>query len=207
MGLTVVGTLRASRALLPKEMTTTEGREPGGSLICHRNIQLVSYCPKAKKVVLVASSQHRLPLVDQVTGKPEVVLYYNSTKGGIDVCDAVIEATTCQATVRRWPVRVLLYLLSVAGLNGFHLFCLAQPTSDHCDIRHGARMRFLRALATQLILPQVERRAELFQSRGVLNRQTATAIQLVLERPPASAAPTVAAGSSHVPPTCSKWSV
>ncbi|KAF0289491.1 hypothetical protein FJT64_012303 [Amphibalanus amphitrite] len=63
MGLKLVGTLRASRALLPKEMTSTEGREPGGSLICHRNdIQLVSYCPKTKKAVLVASSQHRLPL-------------------------------------------------------------------------------------------------------------------------------------------------
>ena len=57
-------------------------------------------------------------------------------------------------------------------------------------------MRFLRAPATQLIQPLVERRADLFQSRDVLNRQTATAIQLVLDRPPASAAPTAAAGSS-----------
>ena len=189
MGLTVVGTLRGNRALLPKEMTTSTGRQPGSTKICHRNdVQLVSFCPKQKKVVLVASSQHKVPLVDSITLKPEVVLYYNSTKGGIDVCDAITESTTCQAAMRRWQVRVLLYLLSVTGLNSYHIFCLANPTSTHCNDKQGCRMRFLRALGHQLIKPQVERRAEQFSSRGVLNQQTAVAVKLVLNRPEASRA-------------------
>ena len=197
MGLTVVGTLRANRALLPRELTTADDRQPGSSLICHRNdIQLASFCPKPRKIVLVASSQHRQSLVDSVTGKPEVVLYYNATKGGIDVCDAIIESTTCQAAVRRWPTRILLYLISVATLNAYHLFCLAQPTSDHCDFRHGGRMRFLRALAVKLIQTQVERRVEICQSRGVLNHQTQAAIHLVLDRPPTGAAPTATAAAA-----------
>ena len=59
-----------------------------------------------------------------------------------------------------------------------------------------AVMRLPRALATPFILPQMARRGELFQSRSVLNRQTATAIQLALNRPPTTAASTAAAGSS-----------
>ena len=107
MGLTVVDTLRANRALLPRELTTADDRQPGSGLMCHRNdIQLASFCPKPRKIVLVASSQHRLSLVDSVTGKPEVVLYYNAIKCAIDVCDAIIESTTCQAAVRRWQTGV-----------------------------------------------------------------------------------------------------
>ena len=198
LGLTVVGTLRANRALLPKEMTNPAGRRPDTSKICHRNdIQLVSYCPKEKKVVLVASSQHRLPLVDSVTKKPEVILYYNSTKGGIDVCDAITESTTCQAAIRRWQVRVLLYMLAVTGLNAYHIFCLANPDSSHCDAKHGGRMRFLRALGHQLIEPQVERRADQSSSRGVINQKTAAAIKLVLNRPEVSRpAPSASSGTA-----------
>ena len=202
MGLTVVGTLKANRALLPPELTTADGRQPGSSLICHRNdVQLASFCPKPKKVVLVASSQHRQPMVDSVSKKPEVVLYYNSTKGGIDVCDAIVESTICKAALRRWPTRVLLYLISVANLNAFHLFCLAQPTSDFCDVLHGGRMRFLRSLAMKLLEPQLERRVELYQSHGVLNAQTTAALRMVLDRPltrdaPPAAAPAAAAAES-----------
>ena len=51
--------------------------------------------------MLVASTQQRQPLVQAKTNKPEAILYYNATRGGIDVRNAVIETTICPAPTKR----------------------------------------------------------------------------------------------------------
>ena len=35
-------------------------------------------------------TQHQEPLVDTQSGKPEIMLYYNATKGGVDVVNAMV---------------------------------------------------------------------------------------------------------------------
>ncbi|KAF0299725.1 PiggyBac transposable element-derived protein 4 [Amphibalanus amphitrite] len=52
----------------------------------------------------------------------------------------------------------------------------------HADVKHGGRTAFCRALAEELMLPQVQRRAKLYQEQGSLNRVTVHAIGSVLER-------------------------
>ena len=165
-------------------MTDPRGREPGSNKICFRNgVQLASFCPKAGKVVLVASSQHKQPMVDGTTGKPEVILYYNSTKGGVDVCDAIIGSLMCPAPVRRWPTRMLFFMISVACLNAYHLYVTRHPDNDASDVRHGGRMRFVRALGMQMVNEQVQRRAQQYTAgEGVLNRQTVGCLEIVLDQ-------------------------
>ncbi|KAJ8960119.1 hypothetical protein NQ314_006100 [Rhamnusium bicolor] len=48
---------------------------------------LVSYIPKRKKNVLLLSTLHHDDSIDQQTGKPEIVMMYHSTKGGVDIVD------------------------------------------------------------------------------------------------------------------------
>ena len=181
--MSAVGTLNRNKRLLPPAMTDPRGREAGSSKICFRNeMQLASYVPKAGKVVLVASTQHKLAMVDQNTGKPEAILFYNSTKGGVDVCDAILANIMCLAPVRRWPTKMLFFLLGVACLNAYHLYVTKHPDSESADVKHGGRMRFVRALALQMALEQAERRAALYASGGVLNKQAVRALEIMLDR-------------------------
>lgn len=183
-GLSVVGTLRANRALLPREMTSPTGREADSTQFAYRNgVQLTSFCPRAGKVVLVASTMHKLPLVDAITKKPEPVLFYNCTKGGVDIIDAIIEDAGASAgVVKRWPTRVFNFMVAAACLNGHHVFTSRFPKHQHADIKHGGRRNFCRALAEELTLPQVERRAAIYHKSGVFTMQTVNAISAVLHR-------------------------
>ena len=69
-------------------------------------------------------------LVDQRSQKPETVLFYNSTKGGVDVINATIEGAGASSGVgRRWPIRVLMYLVAASTLNGHHVYISRFPTT------------------------------------------------------------------------------
>ena len=70
---------------------------------------------------MLLSSQHlgegRL---DQT--KPEIVTYYNSTKGGVDTLDKLISTYTCKRRTRRWPMVVFSFLIDTAAVNAFVVY-------------------------------------------------------------------------------------
>ena len=59
-------------------------------------LTLVSYIPKSKskkKNVVLISSMHQDKKIDEATSgdkKPEIISFYNSTKGGVDVVDIMM---------------------------------------------------------------------------------------------------------------------
>ena len=59
-------------------------------------LTLVSYISKSKskkKNVVLISSMHQDKKIDEATGgdkKPEIISFYNSTKGGVDVVDIMM---------------------------------------------------------------------------------------------------------------------
>lgn len=48
---------------------------------------LVSHVSKAGKNILLISTMHNDDKVDPETQKPDIILSYNDTKGGVDVVD------------------------------------------------------------------------------------------------------------------------
>jgi len=55
-----------------------------------KDILLTSYVQKKNKNVLMISTMHKHGIIDSESGdqkKPELITYYNSTKGGVDVVD------------------------------------------------------------------------------------------------------------------------
>ncbi|KAJ4431798.1 hypothetical protein ANN_20403 [Periplaneta americana] len=97
--LTCVGTVRLNkREILPEFVQ--KRREQFSSIFGFQDrLTLTSYVPKPRKVVLVASTMHYDDAIDPDTReekKPEIIMFYNATKGGIDVVDEL-----CGPIIRR----------------------------------------------------------------------------------------------------------
>ena len=83
-GMTIVGTLRSNKKYLRAEIVDVRNRSKQSSaFLYYGNITLLSYVPnkKKKKNVLLLSSMHHQQTIEE-NGMPEIVMYYNSTKGG-----------------------------------------------------------------------------------------------------------------------------
>ncbi|KAF0299089.1 PiggyBac transposable element-derived protein 4 [Amphibalanus amphitrite] len=155
--LTYVCTVQANRRDLPEEAKTTTGREQYSTQFYWSDgIMMASYNKKRGKNVLMLSTQHDQPLVDAGAAgkkKPEMMLYYNSTKGGIDTIDQMLDTYTCRVSTRRWPMAIFFFILDVAALNSWVV--LSEATGQFADARHGGRKAFLQELGLSLIRPLV----------------------------------------------------
>ena len=100
------------------------------------DITLVSYCPKKNKSVLLLSTMHSDGTVDAESQKPDIILFYNSTKGGIDTIDQMCGNYSVQRKTKRYPLVVFFHLLNIGGINANVL--LNGIDSD----REGIRNRF-----------------------------------------------------------------
>ncbi|KAJ4430132.1 hypothetical protein ANN_22342 [Periplaneta americana] len=76
---------------------------------------LVSNVPKKGNVVTVLCMQHcDMKVTDD---KPDIILFYNSTKAGVDVLDKCIRTYSCCRGTRRRPMAVLFNLIDIAAYN------------------------------------------------------------------------------------------
>lgn len=83
--------------------------------------------PTKRKVVVLLSSMHYDASVDEnadskTYGKPEIILFYDSSKEGVDTVDKYISHYSAIRTTNRWLMVVFYSLLNVGGLNGFIVF-------------------------------------------------------------------------------------
>lgn len=54
-----------------------------------------------------------------VKKKPEVIQYYNKTKGGVDTMDQMVRTYSCKRRTQRWPMVLWYNMLDVATLNAY----------------------------------------------------------------------------------------
>ena len=156
--LTVVGTINKRRKFLPKELTEARGRQVDTHLFAFRNdVTLVSTCHKPGKLVLAVSTQHRTALVDSRTNKPDLVLYYNATKGGVDVMDAITEYYMYKPPVTRWPTAFFFFLMGVAQVNASTVLMLNRG-HDAAQVKTGARRSIMYAMGQQLVQSRLAER-------------------------------------------------
>ena len=95
--LTILGTIRRNKPQLPSEILKIQGRPLHSSVFAFtEKATVVSYCPKKNKNVLVLSTMHRdASLSTREDRKPQMILDYNSTKGGVDNLDKVTATYCC----------------------------------------------------------------------------------------------------------------
>lgn len=152
-GLTLVGTIRKNRKEIPNEFLPSNKRTCGSNLYGFtKNTTLISHVPKKRKAVLLISTMHHSGEIDPETNKPEIIAYYNKTKGGVDTVDEKCSKYCSSRRTRRWPMVVFFRLLDMSALNAFVVY---QSLQDSKPI---TRMIFLKTLAKQLTQPALQER-------------------------------------------------
>ena len=124
--LSITGTMRKNRRKLCKKMTEPENKVTYSSEIyCHdlTNFLFVRYQAKGKKSVCLFSSVHGSADFDASHEKkqPELILFYNANKVGVDCFDQMARFHTTRSASGRWPVAVLGNILDIAAINSYVL--------------------------------------------------------------------------------------
>lgn len=83
---------------------------------------LVSYVPKQSNAVVLISSMHNTIEVDPTSRKPEIILFYNKTKAGVDNLDAKCSKLCSGRKTCRWPMAVFLRIVDICSANSHVLF-------------------------------------------------------------------------------------
>ena len=120
--LTLVGTMRRSKSELRPKFTLAKGREVTSTVFGFQSdAMIVSYCPKKGCMVNMLSMMHALPDISSISceKKPEVILYFNSTKSVVDILDRMVRTYTSKRMTRRWPVALFYNMLDVSAVNAY----------------------------------------------------------------------------------------
>ena len=78
-----------------------------------------------KKNVAILSSLHQdeqVPRKVNPKHKPDLVLYRNQTKVGVDVYDQMVRTYSVKAACRRWPVHVFYNIIDTALINSWVVY-------------------------------------------------------------------------------------
>ena len=83
------------------------------------SLLFVEYQAKQKKSVCLLSSMHRSADVDASNEKkkPEIILFYNANKVGVDCFDQIARLYTTRPASQRWPIAVWDNILDIAAIN------------------------------------------------------------------------------------------
>lgn len=86
---TMIGTIQKNKTSIPPVLLEVKGKAIFTSKFAFtKNTSLVSYIPKKKKCVVLQSTLH---ITKELSGgsenKPNIILDYNATKGGVDTLD------------------------------------------------------------------------------------------------------------------------
>ena len=118
---------------------------------------MVSWHPKRSKFVLLLSSLHHNSNIVE-SGKPEIVEFYNKTKGGVDDLDQKVCHYTTWRKTHRWSLAVFYNMLDISAYNVYVLFNI-HPPAQGVDNSSRVRFKFLCSLGDQLLKPNMLLRA------------------------------------------------
>lgn len=154
---TMVGTLKRNKRELPPEFLPRKNAPIGSSTFgFQKEVTIVSYVPKKNKAVILLSTMHSDSTVDPETGKPLIILDYNSHKGGVDTVDKMCSTYSVSRRTRRWPMVLFFQLLNIAGINSQILYNAANINNPQ-----KYRRVFLKELSLALMRPHLSERAEI----------------------------------------------
>lgn len=160
-------------------MKGKENHTPGSSaFLFTKELTLVSFLPdkaSEKKVVLVLSSMHTQPSIGPAR-KPEVIEFYNQTKGGVDTFAQMWAHYGCGRKTKRWPLCVLYGLISAGVINSWIIHNENVMKRGENQMQ---RRPYMQALALALIKPWAEQRLP----SSNLSRQLRVLICSVLDIP------------------------
>lgn len=156
--LTIVGTIRSNKREIPEELKNTRSRPVGSSIFCFDGpLTLVSYKPKPSKMVFLLSSCDENAVINESNGKPDMILFYNQTKGGVDSFDQMCSSMSSNRKTNRWPMAVFYGMLNMAFVNSYIIYCHNKISKQEKPM---SRKDFMKKLSTDLTAPWMQKRLE-----------------------------------------------
>ena len=158
---TYVETWRKNKSDIPPEFQANKTRPIGSTLFdFDKDTTLVSFVLKKSKSVLLVFTMHHNDKIDDQTGKPDIILYYNQIKEAEDIVDQMCHTYSVQRKTKRWPLVYFMNLLNLGGLNSCITYITRNP--QWCQKLSHKRRQFLEDLGLDLVKPMMERRAMSF---------------------------------------------
>lgn len=138
--------------MIPQEFLPDKKRLVGSSIFGFTSDKtLVSHVPKRGKSVILLSSMHHDSTVEKDTKKPEINMFYNSTKAGVDALDEKCANYSTSRRTRRWPMAIFHCILNVSGVNSRILYQFSRGEEI-------PRYNFLKQLGISLYTPHMKQR-------------------------------------------------
>lgn len=166
-----------------------QARPSHRSIVRYRGSRLRSFLrPKKNRFVTLLSTYHQHIRIDpnDPERKPNIIHFYNDTKGGVDVVDKLVAAFRCKRKINRWPVALFCNILDVSASNAFIIFNDIFP---EWKIEKACRRRrlFLIDLGKALVNPHIIERQRLptgqnARAKANMVRQIAAAWPVLAER-------------------------
>lgn len=122
--LIYVGTIKKNKRELPHQFLDIKykNHEVGSSLfIFKENITAVSYKVKKNKLVTLISTLHDDDTIN-VSGKPEIILNYNNTKGAVNTFDQMCQYHNCGRKTKRWSQCIFYNMINIACINAYVVY-------------------------------------------------------------------------------------
>ncbi|KAL4143991.1 hypothetical protein QTP88_006236 [Uroleucon formosanum] len=178
--LTVIGTIKKNKRELPTQFTDIkfQNRTSDTSFfLFHEDFTVVSYKPNQSKLVTLISSAHYDSSIDPITKKPEIVLNYNATKGGVDSFDQMTNNMNCSRKTKRWPLCFFYNMMNIANVNAYVIYIHNFYNKNKNDEKPMSRLEFMLSLHKELTNEWQRHRL----SFPKISRELRTNIQDVLE--------------------------
>lgn len=171
----IVGTIRRNRPDIPKETIETKGEEGKSFMFGFSgDLTIVLYVPRKGKIVTMLSTMHRDSAAEGEDRKPQVILHYNSTKGGVDNMDKTATSYSCRRKNNRWPMALFFNVLDIGALAAYVIWLLSHPPLGGKKRR--LRRSFLVNLGKHLASDQIQVRlpspASATKGRETISDQT-----------------------------------
>lgn len=162
--ITLVGTIRKNRKEIPPVLLDMKKKAPLHSEFVFNHslpATMVSYTQKKNKFVTLLSTLHfKKQVAADGLKKPEIITFYNSTKGGVDTLDKLVGTYPCRRKVNRWPVAVFCNMLDISAYNAFVIFTELNPAWNSNKKKIKRRL-FLLDLGFALVRPYIGDRSSL----------------------------------------------
>lgn len=150
--LTCVGTMKKNKREIPPQFINVKGQKEFSSQFAFdKELTLLSYVPKKNKCIILLSSMHEGEKLLPNSTLPEIIQFYNETKGGVDMFNQMSGLYSTSRKTRRWPLCLFYGMLNTACLNAYILMRFNVTAKE--GKLDDSRQIFLMNLGEELLRP------------------------------------------------------
>lgn len=157
----LIGTIRKNRKEIPPLLLQMKNKPVYHSeFVFDHDLRstLVSNVPKKNRFVTLFSTLHdQKSVANDEQKKPEIIRFYNATKGGVDSLDKLVGTYRCKRKVNRWPLALFCNILDTSAYNSFVIFIHLNADRKYEKKKYRRRL-YLVELGKQLVTPYIANR-------------------------------------------------